>query len=194
LFQKAKSLMATPRNHLEIVLIDRGFSTVNEKHFKKIYIPIYSTNNNSENSCCIDVDVVDAFEFERKKLYDSFPSDVADCGTQKQSYFSRLRKLYHCFDSSQSSSSAGKTSETLYLYVNSLPQSIRETVFDDQKFNVENWSSLNEAIVWLAWLKTLEVPFERRESQQMAEYINILNTIRSACLSREMILDALYLK
>jgi hypothetical protein len=75
-----------------------------------------------------------------------------------------------------------------------LPQSIRETVFDDQKFDVENWSSLNEAIVWLAWLKTLEVPFEQRESQQMAEYINILNTIRSACLSREKILDALYLK
>ena len=185
--------MATPRNHLEIILIDRGFSAVNGKRFKKIYIPIYSLEKSSEKSCCINMDVVDAFEFERKKLYDSFPSDTADCGAQKQNYFSRLRKLYNCFDTNQASGSATK-SEILYLNVDSLPQSIRETVFDDQKFDVENWSSLNEAIVWLAWLKTLEVPFEQRESQQMAEYINILNTIRSACLSREKILDALYLK
>jgi hypothetical protein len=187
--------MATPRNHLEIILIDRGFSRVNEKRFKKIYIPIYSAESVQNNSCSIDVEAVEALTTERQNLYDSFSSINLSCSREKnpkQDYFARLRKIYHSFGSTQNSGIEFEN-ETLYLFVDSLPQSVREIIFDDKKFDVENWDSLNEGIMWLSWLRTIDIAPDHRESRQMAEYMNVLKSIRGSCLSRKMILEALYM-
>lgn len=187
--------MATPRNHLEIVLVDRGFSQVNEKRLKKIYIPIYSSEGVQKNTCSVDVEALEALQCVRQDLYDSFSS--LNIGTSKekdpkQDYFARLRKIYHSFGSSHNSE-VNFENETLYLFVDSLPLSVREIIFDDKKFNVENWDSLNEGIMWLSWLRTIDISPDHRESRQMAEYMNVLKTIRESCLSQKKILEALHI-
>lgn len=201
--------MATPKNHIEIILIDRGFSGINEKCLKKIFIPITIRKHSSESSVCLDMETQESLVLQRQKLYDviltseknllddeeSSLSSKEGGKCVRQSYFGCLRNIYNSFWVRQGVFNASPCEKNgpLYLMVDSLPNSIREIIFDDCKFNIENWDSLNEAIMWLSWLRTLNISFQHRESMQMAEYIKILKEIQNSCLTREAVMKALYL-
>jgi hypothetical protein len=174
------------------------------KRFKKIYIQITAFEKPCEETIHLDLETVDALLHERKQIYDTFtgdeynehdeqtPNERNASELSKSGYFPCLRKMYDSFLNARSKNSNEQKPSPLYLHVDSLPQSIRETIFDNSQFNIENWDSLNEAIIWLAWLRTFDVAVHHREAMQMAEYLNIVNVIHKACISEETLLEALY--
>lgn len=177
--------MASPRNMIEIVLIDRGFSKVNRKHFKKIFLPIFYSRK-GENDCHIDAPEVA-----------SLPEMNCESGeNSKNDFFSFLKKIHLPFGYPHSSFHMLDSEDRkgpLFLRVDSLPDTVREAVFDCDRFDVENWESLNEGLMWLAWVRTSDVAHHWREARQTAEFINILNSIKKLCMTREELFYALRL-
>lgn len=177
--------MASPRNMLEIVLIDRGFSKVNRKHFKKIFLPIFFSRKNEVDSHAEDPETPSLSEMTHESGEHS-----------KNDFFSFLKKIHLPFGYPHSSFHMVDSEDRkgpLFLRVDSLPDTVRDAVFDCDRFDVENWESLNEGLMWLAWVRTSDVALHWREARQTAEFINILNTIKKLCMTREELFYALRL-
>lgn len=177
--------MASPRNMVEIVLIDRGFSKVNGDRFKKIYLPIFYSDR-SENDEHVDIPETA-----------SIPETNRENGeNSKNDFFSFLKNLHFPFGFPHSSYFISNTEDRkgpLFLRVDSLSDAVRDAVFDCDRFDVENWESLNEGLMWLAWVRTSDVAHHWREARQTAEFINILNSIKRMCMTREELFYALRL-
>lgn len=199
--------MATPRNYFEIILLDRGFSRLRGGRFKKIYLPMLTDEDVPEQhsvSCRIDVEErTGQCSIPFGSRYGSVDEvDGRDRG--RVGYLECLRSFLQNYKKVRSDDSSfdeydderRHEREPLYLSVSSLPEYIRDTVFDNGKINVENWEALDEAIMWLAGVKTSDSCFGYSccPPRQTVEYMNIIRTIVESCMSREELLNALHLK
>lgn len=170
--------MATPRNMTEVILLDRGFSKVNEKVFKKIFLPIMSEGEGSSLHCSIDIDDGDN---EPERVKNGF-------------VFSFIKKLYNGFGKSSYlplRDDHEEKQDLLYLRVESLPTFIKKNVFACKKVDVENWMSLKEGLMSAARLKVGEVKAEWRQARETLELLHILRTIRNSCMTRDELFEAL---
>lgn len=159
------------------------------EHSGSCQIDIEASSDGSQNMQCSapfglqfgSVDEVEARDRGKIGYFDCLKSLF------KTSY-EKLRSDDSIFDQEQNERGP------LFLSVSSLPEWIRETVFDNGKINVENWEALNEAIMWLAGLKTSDSGFSLCCTRQLEEYTNILRIIIESCMSREDLLHSLHLK
>lgn len=173
--------MATPRNMTEIVLLDRGFSKVNEKVFKKIFLPVMNEGEDGSEHCCIDIDEGEADDDGVKNVFVSYLKKLCT------SYFGKSPSYIALADNLE------EKQEPLFLRVDSLPRFIREKIFDCKKFDIENWESLNEGMKSAARLKSVGVAPEWRTARETLEFLDILRTIRNACMTRAQLFEVLRL-
>jgi len=198
--------MATPRNQLEIILLDCGFSKINKEKLKKIYIPI-NVSNSSSSECKNHSEGTEKFIEDRKQAYDEVDNsskenveDILDVSESKRiDYLQSLEDLCKKFqDLKQTTEIDGPISsdkvkkDRMYLFANRLPEKIRFYIFENEKVDVENWDSLHEGIMWLAWLRTTSYAYSECDAMQTAEYIDIINEIQGACISYNDLLNILH--
>ena len=169
--------MATPRNMTEIILLDRGFSKVNEKVFKKIFLPVM----NEGEHCCIDIDEGCTEDERVKNVFVSCVKKLC------ASYFGKSSPNIGLVGDIE------EKQELLFLRVDSLPRFIRETIFDCKKIDIENWESLNEGMKSAARMKSVGVAPEWRTARETLEFLDVLRTIRNACMTRVQLFEVLRL-